>query len=97
MDVSGLVTATMLRARVDSEDDYNDLERAVQASLLDVYGAANLDVPDEPDDIPEDLFFAITDQATMLYDARGGDTDRPLGLSLAASRIVARHRGVSAG
>jgi hypothetical protein len=97
MDVSGLVTATMLRARVDSEDDYNDLERAVQVSLLDVYGAANLDVPDEPDDIPEDLFFAITDQATMLYDARGGDTDRPLGLSLAASRIVARHRGVSAG
>jgi hypothetical protein len=97
MDVSGLVTATMLRARVDSEDDYNDLERAVQAALLDVYGAANLDVPDEPDDIPEDLFFAITDQATMLYDARGGDTDRPLGLSLAASRIVARHRGVSAG
>jgi len=96
MDVSGIVTATKLRARVDSDDDDNDIELSVQAAVLDVLSAANVDVPDTAGDIDDDLFFAIVDQAVMLYDSRGPDTDRPMGLSLAASRIVARHRGVKA-
>lgn len=43
--------------------------------------------------IPEDLQFAINDHATRLYDARGAD-EVVQGLSVAASRIAARHRQV---
>lgn len=44
--------------------------------------------------IPEDLQYAINDQAARLYDARGAD-DVMQGLSVAASRIAARHRRVA--
>ena len=44
--------------------------------------------------IPEDLQLAIMDQAARLYDLRGAE-DAPQGLSLAASRIAARHRRVA--
>lgn len=44
--------------------------------------------------IPADLQLAIADHAAMLYDARGL-TDAPQGLSLAATRIAARHRRVA--
>lgn len=43
--------------------------------------------------IPEDLQLAIMDQAARAYDLRGAE-DGPQGLSLAASRIAARHRRV---
>ena len=43
--------------------------------------------------IPADLQLAITDHAAMLYDARGM-TDAPQGLSIAATRIAARHRRI---
>ena len=44
--------------------------------------------------IPADLQLAIMDQATRLYDLRGAE-DGVQGLSLAASRIAARHRRVA--
>ena len=44
--------------------------------------------------IPEDLQLAVMDQAAKLYDLRGAE-DAPQGLSLAASRIAARHRRVA--
>lgn len=43
--------------------------------------------------IPEDLQHAINDQAAAFYDLRGAE-DGKQGLSLAASRIAARHRRV---
>lgn len=48
---------------------------------------------DAVEDIPPDLQFAILDHAAMLYDARAAD-DVKQGLSVAASRICARHRQV---
>lgn len=44
--------------------------------------------------IPEDLQYAINDQAAAFYDQRGAE-DGKQGLSLAASRIAARHRRVA--
>ncbi|WP_423212642.1 head-tail connector protein [Paracoccus yeei] len=44
--------------------------------------------------IPEDLQYAINDQASRAYDLRGAE-DAAQGLSLAASRIAARHRRVA--
>ena len=44
--------------------------------------------------IPEDLQHAINDQAAAFYDQRGAE-DGKQGLSLAASRIAARHRRVA--
>lgn len=49
---------------------------------------------DDHHSIPADLQLAIADHAAMLYDARGL-TDAPQGLSLAATRIAARHRRVA--
>ncbi|WP_375264020.1 hypothetical protein [Palleronia sp.] len=46
------------------------------------------------DSIPADLQLAISDHAARLYDLRGAD-DAAQGLSLAASRIAARHRRVA--
>lgn len=48
----------------------------------------------EADGIPADLQLAVTDHAAMMYDERG-KIDAPKGLSLAASRIAARHRRVA--
>lgn len=44
--------------------------------------------------IPADLQLAISDQAARLFDLRGNE-DAHQGLSLAASRIAARHRRVA--
>lgn len=44
--------------------------------------------------IPEDLQHAINDQAARFYDLRGSE-DGAQGLSVAASRIAARHRRVA--
>jgi hypothetical protein len=62
----------------------------------DVAHAAGYALPQNVADLPADLRFAIIDQATRLYDARGADEIRP-GLSAAASRIVHRYRGVTLG
>ncbi|MFC3169861.1 phage head-tail connector protein [Paracoccus fontiphilus] len=50
---------------------------------------------DDAASIPDDLQLAIMDQATRSYDLRGSE-DAAQGLSLAASRIAARHRRVRA-
>ena len=44
-------------------------------------------------DIPADIQLAVNDHASRLYDLRG-PADAPQGLSLAAARIMARHRRV---
>ncbi|PTV95856.1 gp6-like head-tail connector protein [Rhodobacter aestuarii] len=87
-----------LVARVDGDDEDAALMQMLEAAQGDVLAAANYTAP-EDGALPDDLAFAIYDQCSMLYDNRGGATerDRPLGLSLAASRICARYRGVSLG
>lgn len=94
MNVSDLLTAAKLRARVDHNDDDPDLLLILAAAAGDVAHAAEYTLPVLTTDLPDDLKLAIIDQAAMLYDARGGDTERPAGLSMAAARIVARYRGV---
>ena len=93
---SDLLPSAKLHARVDYDDDDALLELMLTAAAADVAAAAEYELPDAGTDLPEDLRFAIVDHAAMLYDARGTDTERPVGLSLAASRIVARYRGVRA-
>lgn len=94
MNVSDLLTAAKLHARVDHDDDDSDVLLMLAAAAGDVAHAAEYTLPEDSDDLPDDLMLAILDQCAMLYDARGGDTDRPVGLSMAAARIVARYRGV---
>lgn len=96
MEISDLLTATKLHCRVDHDDEDGALLLMLSAAALDVCGAAGIEIPGDAADLPDDLRLAVMDQAAMLYDARGGDTKRPLGLSLAAARITARHRGVRA-
>lgn len=93
---SDLLPSVKLHARVDYDDDDALLELMLTAAAADVASAAEYTLPEAGTDLPEDLRFAIVDHAAMLYDARGTDTERPVGLSLAASRIVARYRGVRA-
>lgn len=94
MNVSDLLTAAKLRARVDHNDDDPDLLLILAAAAGDVAHAAEYTLPVLTTDLPDDLKLAIIDQAAMLFDARAQDTERPVGLSLAAARIVARYRGV---
>lgn len=94
MNVSDLLIAAKLHARVDHDDDDSAMLLMLSAAAGDVAHAAEYTLPPAAADLPDDLRLAIIDQAAMLYDARGGDTDRPLGLSMAAARIVARYRGV---
>ncbi|CAM5420263.1 hypothetical protein FALB51S_02495 [Frigidibacter albus] len=88
------LAAAMLHARVDASEDTANVLLILAAAAADVAGAANYTLPATSGDLPDDLGFAVIDQALMIYDARGSDTKRPVGLSLAASRIVARYRGV---
>ena len=92
-----LLPDAKLHARVAHDDDDAGLALMLETAAQDVAHAAGIELPDTTAELPDDLRFAIIDQAAMLYDARGGDTERPVGLSLAASRIVARYRGVSLG
>jgi hypothetical protein len=94
MDVSDLLSDAKAHARVDHHDDDAGIVLMLSAATADVAAAAEYDLPEDANDLPADLRFAIIDQVALLFDARGGDTDRPVGLSLAASRIVARYRGV---
>lgn len=97
MNSAALLDDCKLHCRIDFSDDDSDLLLMLTASAADVAHAANVTLPADVVDLPDDLRFAILDQVAMLYDARGNSTDRPTGLSLAASRICARYRGVSAG
>lgn len=89
-----LLTAAKLHLRVDFDDDDEGLLLMLSTAAADVAAAAEYTLPDDAVDLPDDLKLAICDQAAMLYDYRAGNTDRPAGLSLAASRICARYRGV---
>ena len=94
-----LLSQAKAHARVDHDDEDGTLPAMLATALADVAHAAAYDLPATLAELPDDLAFAACDQFAMLYDARGGATerDRPLGLSLAASRICARYRGVSLG
>ena len=93
-----LLPAAKAHARVDHDDEDAALLLMIEAALGDVLAAANVTMP-EDGTLPADLVFAVCDQAAMLYDARGGATerDRPRGLTMAATTICARYRGVSLG
>ena len=94
MDVSYLLSDAKAHARVDHDDDDAGIVLMLSAAAYDVAAAAGYCLPKNVINLPADLRFAIIDQVALLYDARGGDTDRPVGLSMAAARIVARYRGV---
>ena len=96
MDVAELLTDAKEHARVAHDDDDAGLELMLEAAAQDVAFAAAFTLPDTTAELPDDLRFAIIDQAAQTYDQRGPDEGKP-GLSLAASRIVARYRGVSLG
>jgi hypothetical protein len=83
-------------ARIEGDDEDAGLALMLLAAGPDVLNAAGLAMPETLSDIPPDLRFAIVDQAAAYFDRRGPDEGKP-GLSLAASRIVARYRGVSLG
>ncbi|MFC5737722.1 head-tail connector protein [Sinirhodobacter huangdaonensis] len=94
-----LLSQAKAHARIDHDDEDDTLTQMLATALADVAHAAAYDLPATLAELPADLAFAACDQFSLLYDNRGGATerDRPLGLSLAASRICARYRGVSLG
>lgn len=94
MNASALLSDAKHHARVDGDYDDAGIALMLAAAAADVLAAANYPTPEDVAELPDDLRFAICDQVAMLYDARGTDTDRLQGLSMAASRIVARYRGV---
>lgn len=91
-----LLSQAKTHARIDHDDEDAAMLLMIEAALGDVLAAANFTLP-EGGALPADLVFAVCDQAAMLFDARGGNTERPAGLSLAAKTICARYRGVSLG
>jgi hypothetical protein len=93
MDASALIPALKLHARIDQDDELTGLALMLATAAQDVAHAAAYTLPAEVLDLPADIQFAIIDQAARLYDQRGADDGKP-GLSLAASRITARRRGV---
>ena len=96
MDATELLPDAKLHARVAHDDDDDGLALMLETAAQDVAHAAGIELPDTTAELPDDLRFAIIDQAAQTYDQRGPDEGKP-GLSLAASRIVARYRGVSLG
>lgn len=92
-----LLAQAKAHARIDHDDENAALVLMLATALADVAHAANVTLPDTLAELPDDLAFAACDQFGMLYDARGGNTERPVGLTLAAKTICARYRGVSLG
>ena len=94
-----LLPAAKAHARVDHDDEDGTLPAMLATALADVAHAAAYDLPATLAELPADLVFAACDQFAMLYDARGGATerDRPRGLTMAATTICARYRGVGLG
>jgi len=102
MSTEPLFNAFCDRARIDAghaAETATEINAVLAAAVADVLSAAGMEVPEDLGDLPDDLQFAITDHAALLHEARASVTtrNRPLGLSLAASRIAARYRGVSLG
>lgn len=93
MDATTLLPALKLHARIDTGTEDAGLLLMLTAAAQDVAHAASYTLPTHAIDLPADIQFAIVDQAARTYDARGADDIRP-GLSLAASRITSRYRGV---
>ena len=91
-----LLSQAKAHARIDHDDEDAAMLLMIEAALGDVLAAANVTLP-EGGALPTDLIFAVCDQAAMLFDARGGNTERPAGLTMAARTICARYRGVSLG
>lgn len=94
-----LLSQAKAHARIDSDDEDDTLLAMLATALADVLAAANVTAPATLAELPDDLAFAVCDQTAMLFDARGGATerDRPRGLTMAATTICARYRGVSVG
>lgn len=98
---TSLFNAFADRARIDAghaAEMATEINALLAAAVADVLAAAAVAVPDDLAELPADLAFAVTDHAAMLFEARASVTtrNRPLGLSLAASRITARYRGIRA-
>ena len=93
MDASALIPALKLHARIDTDTENAGLALMLDTAAKDVAFAAAYELPDDVIDLPADITFAILDQAAKAYDQRAADEGKP-GLSLAASRIVHRYRGV---
>ena len=93
MDATTLLPALKLHARIAHDDEDAGLALMLDTAAKDVAHAAAYTLPEDTTDLPADIRFAIIDQAARTYDARAADDIRP-GLSLAASRIVHRYRGV---
>lgn len=89
-----LLATAKAHARVDHDDDDTGLALMLKTAIAEIEGAANITIADDLAEVPHDLVFAICDQAARLYDLRGAE-DGAQGLSLAASRIVARYRGIA--
>ncbi len=96
MNVANLLYELKLHARISFDDDDAGLVLMLETAARDVAHVAAITLPDNVFDLPLDLQFAIVDQAALTYDQRGPDEGQP-GLSIAASRITARYRGVSLG
>lgn len=96
MDLTGLIPDLKLHGRIDTDSEDAGLLLMLKAAAADVAHAAGYTLPDLVADLPDDMRFAIVDQAARTYDLRGADEGKA-GLSLAASRIVSRYRGVSLG
>lgn len=96
MDASALIPALKLHARIIGDDEDDGLVLMLATAAQDVAHMASYDLPEDTLDLPADIRFAIIDQAAKTYDERAADEGKP-GLSLAASRIVSRYRGVSLG
>ena len=96
MNVDSLLPAFKLHARIDHADEDPGLILMLQAAASGVAYAAAYTLPALASELPDDLRFAIIDQAANTYEHRGDDMGKP-GLCVSASRIVARYRGVSIG
>ena len=96
MDVRSLLPELKQHARIDTASEDSGLELMLVTAAQDIAHAAAYTMPEHLSDLPDDLLFAIVDHAARIYDARGADDIKP-GLSLAASRIVHRYRGVGIG
>lgn len=101
MSIAPLFDQFADRARIDAghaAEMAAEIDSLLAAAVADVLSAAGVEAPEDLGGLPDDLQFAITDHAAMLFEARASVTtrNRPLGLSLAASRIAARYRGVRA-
>ena len=93
MDASALIPSLKLHARIDTDAENDGLSLMLATAAQDIAQAAAYTLPEDAMDLPADIQFAIIDHAARLYDLRGADDAKP-GLSLAASRITHRYRGV---